>query len=35
MNQEIIERLLKTEHGFKPIEIEAKKLFELNPVRLR
>ena len=31
MKQEIIERLLKTEHGFRPMEIEAKKLFDLNP----
>ena len=31
MDQDITERLLKTEHGFKPIEIEAKKLFESNP----
>jgi 3-methyladenine DNA glycosylase AlkD len=32
MDQEIIERLLKTEHGFKPMEIEAKKLFDSNPI---
>ena len=32
MDQEIIKRLLKTEHGFKPIEIEAKKLFDSNPI---
>jgi 3-methyladenine DNA glycosylase AlkC len=30
MEQEIKERLLKTEHGFKPMEIEAKKLFDSN-----
>ena len=32
MDQEIIKRLLKTEHGFKPMEIEAKKLFDSNPI---
>jgi 3-methyladenine DNA glycosylase AlkD len=32
MDQEIIERLSKTEHGFKPMEIEAKKLFDSNPI---
>ena len=32
MDQEIIARLIKTEHGFKPMEIEAKKLFDSNPI---
>ena len=32
MDQDSIERLIKTEHGFKPMEIEAKKLFDSNPV---
>lgn len=29
--KEIIERLSKIEHGFKPIEVEAKKIYSLKP----
>jgi 3-methyladenine DNA glycosylase AlkC len=34
MEEEIIERLLKTEHGFKAMETEAKRLYDSYPVEV-